>query len=48
MGNFVCTVEPLDLWRGLTLRLAEKLFRITLEHWDYLWKLRGIDGGLIW
>lgn len=47
VGNFVCAVEPLDLWRRLTLRLADKLFGITLEHRDYVWKLRGIDGGLI-
>lgn len=46
-GNFVCAVEPLDLWQRLTLRLADELFRITLEHWDYFWKLCGIDRGLI-
>lgn len=46
-GHFVCVIEPLDLWRRVTLSLAVKLFGITSEHWDYLWKLSGIDGGLI-
>lgn len=47
MGYFVCVVEPLDIWRWVTLGLADELFGITSEQRDYLWKLSGIDGGLI-
>lgn len=47
MGYFVCAVEPLDIWRWVTLGLADELFGITSEQRDYLWKLSGIDGGLI-
>lgn len=46
-GYFVRAVGPLDLWRRVTLGLADELFGITSEHRDYLWKLSGIDGGLI-
>lgn len=47
MGYFVFAVGPLDIWRWVTLGLTDELFGITSEHRDYLWKLSGIDGGLI-
>lgn len=46
-GRCVGAVGPLDLRRRVTVDLTDELLGVTLEHWDYLWKLSGVDGGLI-
>lgn len=47
MRHFVWAVEPLDLWRWVTVGCTNELLRITSEHWDCLGEPCGINDGLI-